>query len=478
VAAAGDRRWFIRLGGVAAGATMLASCKGPEAAQTARKPVNKRSERPKVAVTPSAQIRRDVLMRKLLKCPAPDVFEVVTNALRDGAERLEVWAAIGAALGTFDGDVHGRLALVSMYRLMLSLPVREQLLPMLWSADLLKREQAAGSESTKPTKVPAKIARLDSAQLIKRLHAAFAAMDTNVAAACALRLYTQSGQTLLREQLYICAAREGRFAGHGTMHTTQGLRWLDAMRWQNAEPTVVAIVRYLLPPATGQAAPSADDLNRYANERARSSKLATLLARGGKNKARKDGSLAITNAARAMTGGQLADFVADQVTAGASMQDAFTGLSLAAAELALNDDTGALRGVHGLDTVNALQVAATRAPTARTSALLLLMAAQRLPGFRTSNTASPVRPIDFEAPSSIDLQTAGYSLRTRVVHGHINDPHKLKYPVALLEQAAYAATWAKPILMRAADVCAPAANGPKWPRLQQAQVVIERLRAG
>ena len=463
-----DRRAFLKRSAGTGLALWALGCKREEPRQKAGK-----SGDPQVAWTVLAAAD------ELSGCARQDVLKVLADGLRIGLTRAQAWQAVDEALQRFEGDVHGRLAVRSLHQLAARLPIRDGLLPLFRAADLLKQEQETKPKPMRPMAKPGELSLADSRALRGKLHEAFAAGDTATMSRALRAMLAEDGQTLVREHLTICAAREDRFAGHGTMYVAQGLRALDQRQWQRPDATLHGIASYLLPPVNGQGPVSAADREAHTEARKASRALDGKLDRTAPGRAASsEDVLPILTAARVMPPGDLAKLTLDRLQGGLGLQAVFAGLTLGAAELALNDDGGAGLGVHALDTINALQSLAHAAPTDRAAALCALMAAHRLPRFRRRAEASPKRPILEKPPAPTATPTTEDALRKLVARGAAPDLHQLKYPVAILEQCAHAPAFARAQLLAAATARMPAEKGPLWPRLQEAEGLIAALRRG
>ncbi|GEM_PF-3563075 len=452
----------------------------------------------------------EAIATELLRVPRAEVCDRVTDLLANGSDREAVWNGIHRGMARFEGDVHPRLAALSMALVMRDLPMADQLLPLMWAADALKQEQSVGTKARPMPAVSKEVAALKRKGLIKRLHEAFAANDPVTCSGCLRELHGIAGQSVTAEQLYICAARDDRNGGHGTMYAVQGLRILDSNQWRNADRAIDSMMRHMLPPLTGQAPPGPGANEAYARQRDNAAKLASVTT----PKKRDDGlARAVLHAARTLDGEALATEIGRHwATGNAPVTALWDGLVLAAAEQALNDASGARRGVHALDTVNVLHVASMRAASPHTRALLLLMAARRLPGFATSKSASPTVPIDAlpatKRPADVhavladekglgtvaeraamaariaawlggggDVGELKTAVRKRVVERAGMDWHQVKYPAAVLEEAAYAGSWAGPLILAAIGGCLPGKAARRWTALPRARAAIKRLRS-
>ena len=506
------RRWLVLNAGAVAG-SFLGGCHKdkPSPRERARKTQSTATARRKGSLQRGKKITDPAAISdELFATPRERIFQRVASLLHNGADREQLWQGLHHGMSTFGGDRHGGLATISMNLTARDLPISEQLLPLMWAADALKHEQASAPRAKPLKPIPKTIEVLDRRALITRLHEAFAASDADNSAACLLELHARDGQTTATEQLYICAARHDHNAGHGTMWAVQGIRVLDARQWQRPERMLDSMMRHLLPPTTGQTPPSRQTLARYGAQRHASAKLTAVNAR-----LKRDDDVArqVLVTARSAPGPTLANDLARRLEDGEPTRSMWDGLLLAAAELALNDTKEGLRGVHALDTLNALHGAAQRAASPKTRVLALLMAADRLSLFRPERSTTPTIAIDAlsrpnQRPESVtsvladnskldtlqgrqlaaakiadfaqrgtDTASLKLQLRRRFISRAAMRWHRVKYPTATLEEAAYAGHLAMPLLLAATVACLPAADDTPWPGLPKAQAAIAALRS-
>ena len=145
------------------------------------------------------------------------------------------------------------------------------------------------------------------------------------------------------------------------------------------------------------------------------------------------------------------------------------GLLLASAELTFNDRTGSLFGVHGFDTVSALYQGFARADNDRTRALLLLAAADRLPGFRPRRSASPDVALD---RMDVSAPPAAAEVTERAFRHAGMDLHRVKYPAAVLLQAREISPRWRPHLLTAVRGHWPDPRRPAWTRHAEAEALL------
>ena len=356
----------------------------------------------------------------LLKTPRADVFGHVARQLRAGMSLADGWRHLLRAGLRVEGEVHTRLATLSMRQLVGGADP----LALLWAVDAFKLEQAVAEPAVAPVSVAVTLRRTSEQTLRQRLDDAFDALEP-VGCSLTLRaLYQSAGQAAATDALFRLAAREDGAGGHGTMYAVQAVRALELLGWSDAEAQLDQAVRRLMPPASWQAAPPADARARYIAHRKR------------------------------------------PLPPPGDAASAWDALRLAAAEFA-TADTPQRVGLHAFDTQNALRVAWSLAKRPDTRNLLLMQAKDRLVAVRPEALRALTRP-------ATGRPVARAEVVRRVLHKAGVDWHAVKYPAAVVEEAAAASKAVGARLLGAIDVALPQADATDWSRLADARGALSR----
>ena len=356
----------------------------------------------------------------LLKVPRAGALQHVGERVRAGLKVRDAWVELLRASLRFEGEVHSRLATISMRQM----AGGDDPVALMWAVDALKLEQTVAEAPTAPRAVPINLRRASAASLHERIDAAFDALDPFGCSICLRALYEGSGKGEAAEALYRMAAREDGAGGHGTMYAVQSVRALELLGWSDAEAQLDQAVRRLMPPASWQAAPPADARARYIAHRKR------------------------------------------PLPPPGDAASAWDALRLAAAEFA-TADTPQRVGLHAFDTQNALRVAWSLAKRPDTRNLLLMQAKDRLVAVRPEALRALTRP-------ATGRPVARAEVVRRVLHKAGVDWHAVKYPAAVVEEAAAASKAVGARLRGAIDVALPQADATDWSRLADARGALSR----
>ncbi len=389
--------------------------------------------------------------QRLLDAPErADAMALVAERVRAGEPLPKLWLDVVAALMRFEGELHTRLATVSMYLLAADEP-----LALLWATDMLKVEQpfAAPAEPLARVGDLRKVARPTLQRLALE---ALEAEDMVLLSRIVRAVREVAGFAEARELLYRLAAREDGAGGHGTMYAIQAPRLAAGVGYPDVDRLLDGCAQRLVPEQWRPPLPKTVG-PRYRALVERAARLP--LDGSGHAEVR-----ALLDAARTASRPDLLDDVVTLLEAGESPAACWDGLRLAAAERAAVDDLGR-RGLHAFDTLAAMRFAASNAKTPRTRALLLLQAGERLPGF--GRPSGRLR-ID-EAPAP---QADGVEIRRRVLEKAGVDWHGVKYPVAVLEEAAAAEPWAAARIRGAVYGHLPREDSAGWSQLDYARSLL------
>lgn len=475
-----DRREFLHFLGNGAVIGLAAGC----GKRPAKGKPNQTSKRPEPTAAPTVEALREAL----LGASEADAMGVALHALRDGAERRDIWLAVSDALQVIDGDVHGPLALWAMHGVARGMPVSERLMPMLWGVWLLKQQQPAARPVPAIRPVSPAVRRMTEPQLLGALHHAFEQLQPDVVSECLRQLHVTAGETVTTEQLFILAARDDHFAGHATMLAVHGAAWLQRFQWHGAEALLDRIGRTLLPPATGQSAPPPASMETFRHARAeiRSwSKLPCFSLAAARLPKRPSAEVRAALSAHRSSGGHaLRAAIGDGLQHGWTPADVWEALLVRALDYASLDRRTGRRGLHGFNTVHALHKASARAATEQVRALCLWMAAERLPSFAPSPSVSLSAEVtanadslrDAKAPSAAKAPFDANVGRRRIVERADHDLHNVKFPAAIYAELA---TTSGPVLRRfRSELSAElhAAPPTRWPALDDARALLRDFR--
>ena len=388
-----------------------------------------------------------------------------------------------------NGDPHQVAQVFGAHRISSDVRVEERLLPLFWVLHRLKQEQERGKPALKPYKGTLPGAG-EAANVFRQ---ALLKSDREQAESAALTLARDHGARYAMHRLCEFAPRNvGDNLGHPAIALANGIRTMDAMGWQHAEVALRYAARYI--------AGYKGDKTFAGNLERVQANVARLPAGWAATASNRGATLEIYQVLRAGKAAEACDLVCSQLTSGKSKSGAvWDAISLAAADTLFRFKTGGevIGGVqvHAVTTTNALRYSFDAVDDAQTKLLNLLQAAGVTADFYVRHVGKEgnLRDINVlelesvgakatlrEAFELLPFKSKGYNQKSpderaasdqacRIAFQHLQDPvnqlrfaelsrsflcmkasldpHDIKFPAAIFEDASFVSPEWRPYLL-------------------------------
>ena len=310
----------------------------------------------------------DRLVGLIRKTPKERCIQVFADELKSGLSYQQFLGALFLA-GLETRDPHQVAQVYAAHRTSHEAPVEERLLPLFWVLDRIKQEHEFGAV---PAKAELKAAKIQApANAAERLREALLKSDKEGAQEAAMALAQIHGPRHVMERLWEFAGRNlGGNLGHVAIALANSMRTLDTMGWQHADLGLKYVAGYV-------AGYEGDKTYAENLELSRQAKLPKDWTNAHGDRV---ATLDLYNVLREGNASGAAELAYQQLTRGkikaAAVWDA---ISLAAADSIFRFRTGGevIGGVqvHAVTTTNALRFGFELSSEPQTKLLLLLQAA-------------------------------------------------------------------------------------------------------
>jgi len=456
-------------------------------------------KRDRTARQPAAQpdlATAEQAIETLRTAPRSKILGKIAALMDNGLGPEDLAFALVAALAEIDGDVHGSLALHALLAIEREMLPGKRVLALLRACDHVVQQRDAWKPMPSRAAVPSNLLGLSRKELVKRTRAAFDRLQGPAVRMGVRALHGRWGQEVVSAELLRMAARDDGNSGHGTHNVVAALDLLRVVKWRGADAVLDQAAGRLQPPGSWQAPPSVAARAAFT----RHQKLVVEAGESWQGGVRQlQASRDLRTAARTERGDDLVAYVTTALQKNVHADALWDGLAVAAADLALRDATPSGPGVHALLLVAALRQSAARAPTPQSRLIALLSAAWRLPGFRASTLSAAVTPTasprgdgerrlmaDDRLRRAAAIRSAAGAggapslavrdgMRELLLRKDAPDPHRLELPVAATRLAAVCAPPLQGDILAAVAACGPKAADPDWPRLDEAERLVNDL---
>ncbi len=438
------------------------------------------------------------LVSILIESAPQRVFDVCTNLLRTHSSDTVLAAILSADVRVIahdsGGDLHAALAIHASQELSQTLPKELRLVPIYHAANALKFRQsrqinsALIGQAKSPTKVSSQAARA-------RFDAAMVAWDTEAADRAIVDLFENMPTPEAAEHIMRWGARETGEIGHAAIWFALGIRSLDALGWQFAQPVLRSMARDMVRDQSSGLAES------YVQHRKELSAVTRMALRDQGI----DAGVTRELVAEVRRGDidSASRMVLNLIKTRAPVQSVWDGYALAGCEHLLR--MGAGFALHRFDGMNALHHLYSRADDPLTKATTLVQTAAFMASFQLPQKGIDILDLEttdveqaddvFDSIDEGPKQTAASVLcwfaqggkqetlerRAReltVLKAHRVDEHNYKFPVAVIEEAQRASNQWKPYVFAAiggqAGRC-PSTRRADWIHLVEVREQISTL---
>ncbi len=476
------------------------------------------------------------VVKLIVETPREKCVAVMIEQLRAGLPYPRLLAALyltavraadyHAPLHPFD---HNAYSIYSANQLSLELPLGERLLPVFWALDALK---GSLQQPPKPPTLALRGALPGAGRVADDLCAGIEERDRDRAERAVVALVRTQGQQRVTELLLRYAGRDRFFIGHLAILTANSLRLLNTIGWQHAEP----VLRYVVGGLSG-VPKDESDLHHHAENRERARKaIANLPADWGAGEGDSAFTKDLLLLIRGEKAAEACNLTAERLTAGKAKAGAvWDAVLLGAGEIVMSAQKNG-GPLHANTAANALRYAFGASGNPETRFLILLQSVGWTAQFRKSIAGWPkdhkdiltleasavpnrpeaaaeeilatlsngtgpgranavdavpgwhggernVQPWRYEAagkalgfarrfPGSEALRQAAVRLVTAKADG---DPHRVKFPVAMLENLGWVSEPWRPAMLAAATYSFLGADAPDTDVVKQAREAVRNF---
>jgi hypothetical protein len=358
------------------------------------------------------QVSRDIepLVQLVENTSRDRLLEAVARRIHDGTSYQQLLAALmlagvrGIQPRPVGFKFHAVLVVNSAHLATLAAEDRDRWLPLFWSLDNYKSSQERNAREGNWSMAAIDEARLPSATHSRqRFIEAMDSWDEEGADRAIVALVRSAGAAEITELFWRYGARDFRDIGHKAIYAANGWRTLQTIGWRHAEPVLRSLAYALLEHEAGNPAQRDAEPDRPWRENIHRAGRIRVDWQRGQN--RPEAATELLATLRTANFSEAGDRVVALLNGGASPQNVWDGLFMAAGELLMRQP--GIVGLHCVTSVNALHFACQNSGNDETRRMMMLQAAAFLTMFRGRMQQGRMADLSLDRLEPLQLDNRG-----------------------------------------------------------------------